>query len=65
MERVFTHKQEFSTEEFHAMCEEAPKNLINGEKVHSAHLITEWLIEVHGFGLVPYRATFQAYTKED
>lgn len=60
-ERVFVHEQEFSTDEFHIMCEEAPKVLINGEEKYSITLITEWLMMVYNFCPVPYHSTFHAY----
>lgn len=60
-EIVFAHEQDFTTEEFHLMCEEAPKDYVNGEWIYSAYLIQEWLVEVHGFCPIPYRATFHAY----
>jgi hypothetical protein len=55
------HEQEFSTDEFHIMCEEAPKVLIDGEEKYSVTLITEWLMMVYNFSPVPYHSTFHAY----
>ena len=61
METVYVHEIQYSTDEFHAMCEEAPKALVNGEWLYSPHLIQEWLIEIYGFCPVPYHATFHAF----
>lgn len=65
MEIVYIHTEEFSTDEFRSMCEEAPKIFIAGEEYDSPSLIGEKLIQAYGFKPVPYRATFQAYSKEE
>ena len=61
LEQVFVHDECFTTDEFHAMCEEAPRILIGGEWVHSETYIREWLTEFYGFRPVPYTATFHAF----
>lgn len=65
METVYAHFEEFSTDEFHAMCEEAPKVFTCGEEYDSPSAIGKHLIGVHGFTVVPYRATFQAYKQRE
>lgn len=61
IETVLINKCEYSTDEFHELCEQAPTIRINDKDEHSLEYIVEWLTEFYGFQPVPYHATFHMY----
>ena len=55
------HDKSFTTDEFHQMCNEAPKAYVHGKWINNPSLIGEWLMEIYNFKPVPYRATYHAF----
>ena len=61
LETIYVNEKKYTTDEFHRMCEEAPKIYTNGEWINSPSLIGQWLMEIYNFKPVPYTATYYAY----
>ena len=55
---VLTHDKKFTNEEFRDMCEETPKQYIDGEEYIDAFDIEKYLINNYGFKEVDYTSKF-------